>query len=329
MTPPERISFAGDEWAQVHANKATVGDYLDLVAALKSDPSAEVFSNAAGMLGTIADKVASTKQERDELAVWVQRNFAPEYAKLGPPAPGDSPDTRELRARLLDLLVDHGNDANLQAQARQIADQYLDDPATVDPTLGHAALEAAVENGDAALFDRLQKVYETSTDPGQQENALRLLVQFDNPALLERALEYSVSSKVRNQDAAIQLAIALAVPRNRDQAWSFIKTHWDRVQAKLTTDLGSELGELHGELLLRRGARRCQELLRRSSGARLRRSFETRHRAHRRLHRAAPPAGAKPEGVAGRPRRVLDSWTESCACDRSFRGRPQPKPTRA
>jgi aminopeptidase N/puromycin-sensitive aminopeptidase len=241
LTPPERIGFTGDVWAQVHANKATVGDYLDLVAVLKSDPSAEVFSNSAGKLGAIADKVTSTKQERDELAVWVQRNFAPEYAKLGPPAPGDSPDTRELRAQLLDLLVDHGNDANLHAQAHRIADQFLADPSSVDPTLGKAALELAVENGDAALFDRLQKVYETSTDPVQQEDALRLLVQFDNPALLERAFEYSVSSKVRNQDAAIQLAIGLQIPENRDATWSFIKTHWEQVQAELTTELGSEL----------------------------------------------------------------------------------------
>jgi aminopeptidase N len=241
LTPSERISLAGDEWAQVYANKATVGDYLNLVAALISDSSAQVFSNAAGKIGTITDKVASTKEERDQLAVWVQRNYAPEYAKLGPPAPVDSPNTRELRAQLLGLLADHGNNTDLQAQARKLADQYLDDPASVDPTLGQAALGAAVENGDAALFDRLQKLYETSADPELQESALRLLVQFDDPALLERALEYSVSKKVRNQDAAIQLAIGLQIPENRDATWSFIKTHWDQVHADLTTDLGAYL----------------------------------------------------------------------------------------
>jgi len=241
LAPSERISLAGDEWAQVYTNKATVGDYLNLVGALKSDPSAEVFSGAAGKIGTISDKIASTKEERDELSVWVRRNFAPEYAKLGPPAAGDSPNTRELRAKLLGLLVDHGKDTDLQAQARKLANQYLDDPASVDPTLGQAALGAAVANGDAALFDRLQKLYETSTDPELQESALRLLVQFDNPALLERGLEYSVSNKVRNQDAALQLAIALRAPENRDATWSFIKTHWTRVQADLTTDLGSDL----------------------------------------------------------------------------------------
>ncbi len=241
LSSAERISLAGDEWAQVYANKATVGDYLNLVAALKSDPSAEVFSTAAGKIGTIADKVASTKKECEQLAVWVQRNFAPEYARLGAPLLGDSPSTIELRAQLLGLLVDHGNNSDLRAQARKLADQYLDDPASVDPTLGQAALGAAVENGDAALFDRLQKVYETSTDPELQESALRLLVGFDNPALLERALEYSVSNKVRNQDAAIQLGIGLQIPENRDATWSFIKTHWSQVQADLTTDLGSLL----------------------------------------------------------------------------------------
>jgi aminopeptidase N len=239
LTPAERISLLGDEWAQVRVNRATVGDYLNLVSALKSDPGSDVFSMAESRIGTIADKVASTKEERDELAAWVQRNFAPAYAKLGPPAPGDSPNTLELRAQLLALLVDHGKDTDLRDSARKIADQFLDDPAGVDPTLAQAALQAAAANGDATFFDRLQKVYETSADPDLQETALRLLVQFNNPALLERGLEYSVSSKVRNQDAALQFAIGLEDPDTRDATWQFIKTRWNQVQAELTTDLGS------------------------------------------------------------------------------------------
>jgi aminopeptidase N/puromycin-sensitive aminopeptidase len=241
LTPPDRISLLGDEWAQVRANKAAVGDDLDLVAAVKADPNAEVVASAVRYIQAIADQVASSKEERDQLAAWVRRNFAPEYARLGSPAKDDSPNTRDLRAQLLALLVDHGNETDLAAQARRIADQFLADPASVDPTLGRTALELAAENGDAALFDRLQRLYETSADPEQQEDALRLLVQFDDPALLERALEYSVSSKVRNQDAAIQFVIGLQIPENRNATWSFIKTHWDQVQAELTPDLGALL----------------------------------------------------------------------------------------
>jgi aminopeptidase N len=44
LTPAERISLAGDEWDQLRANKAKVGDYLDLAAALKTDRNAPVLS---------------------------------------------------------------------------------------------------------------------------------------------------------------------------------------------------------------------------------------------------------------------------------------------
>ncbi len=77
LTPPERISLVGDEWAQVRANKATVGDFLGLVEALKSDSDAEVVSLAFSGLAGVDDQLASSKQERDTLAAWIRRNFAP------------------------------------------------------------------------------------------------------------------------------------------------------------------------------------------------------------------------------------------------------------
>jgi aminopeptidase N len=241
LTPVERISLAGDEWAQVRANKAPVGNYLDLVAALRSDPNSQVLAPVFTQLSAIGDQVTSTNEERDALARWMRRNFAPEYAKLGPPAPGDSPNTRQLRGQLFGLLCSRGADPALLAQARQIADQFLDNPASVDPTLAQTALAVAARNGDATFFDKLQHVYETSGDPARQQSALQALVQFRDPALLERGLEYAVSSKVRNQDTAIVLATALQLPQNRDQAWQFIKSHWDQVRAQLTMDLASYL----------------------------------------------------------------------------------------
>jgi aminopeptidase N/puromycin-sensitive aminopeptidase len=46
---------------------------------------------------------------------------------------------------------------------------------------------------------------------------------------------------VRNQDAALLLATGLQIPKNRDQIWQFVKTHWSQVDATLTTYLGSYL----------------------------------------------------------------------------------------
>ena len=246
LTPEERISLAGDEWAQVRANKVTVGDYLNLVTALRADPEAKVIAQAVKPLSAVAAQVASTDEERESFAAWIRKTFAPKYKKLGPPAPDDSPNTRELRAGLFALLASYGNDHDVLADARQIADRYLEDPRSVDPTLAETALAEAAKSGDTALFDKLQQIYETSTDPVRQSGALHALIRFENPALLNRALEYATSNKVRNQDTALLLAIALQTPANRDQTWQFIKTHWDRVHAQLTIESGSYLVRYSG-----------------------------------------------------------------------------------
>jgi aminopeptidase N/puromycin-sensitive aminopeptidase len=241
LTATERIRLEGDEWAQVRANKATVADYMNLVAALKSDPDSEVLSGVYGGLSAVADQIASTREERDALAAWIRYNFEPEYTKLGATAASDTSGRRQLRGLLFSLLAYRGNDDVVIREARKIADEYLADPTSVDATFGDAALAVAAKNGDAALFDKLENTYETSADPARKNHALQLLMVFNDKTLLNRALEYSVSSKVRKQDSAIQLAIGLQIPENRGQTWSFIKTHWDEVQAKFTTEMGSLL----------------------------------------------------------------------------------------
>ena len=241
LTPSERISLIGDQWAQVRANTAAIGDYLDLAAAVKADPGAQVLDEAFGGVKTAYTQIAGSAEERAGLSAWIRSTYAPVYAKLGPPAESDSSNTRELRADLFGLLGQRGKDPAILAQAREIAARYLADPGSVDATLGQTALSVAARHGDAALFDQLQKVYETSTNPEFQEGALRLLAQFADPALAQRSLDYALSGKVRNQDSIIQFAIALQIEETRDQAWKYIQDNWEKVQTQLTPEMGGYL----------------------------------------------------------------------------------------
>jgi aminopeptidase N/puromycin-sensitive aminopeptidase len=239
LTPPERISLIGDEWAALRANKATAGDYLDLAAAVRSDPNAGVASTAVGGIEVIMDRVGATAEERRGLAAWICGTFGPQLAMLGEPSDSDSPNTRELRALLFNLLGSYGKDPAVIARAKEIAEKYIADPASVEATLAQTALVVAARNGDAALFDKLQNVYETSTNPEVRQGALRLLATFQDSTLVKRGLDYAVSSKVRNQDSAFQVAIALGDVSTRDQTWNYMVTNWDKVQAQFTTGLGA------------------------------------------------------------------------------------------
>ena len=241
LTPAERISVTGDEWAQVRSNKAAVGDYLDLSAALKSDESAEVLTAALGGVDAIAERVAATPEEKAAMAAWIRRTFSPQLAKLGPAKPTDSPNRDQLRALLFGVLGYYGNDPAVLSQAETIAESYIADPASVDPTLGQTALSIAARHGDKSLFDKLQNIFETSSDPVRKTTALHLLAQFEKPELVQRSLDLATSGKVRNQDAAIQIAVSLGMPTSRDLAWNYVKSHWDSVKAQLTTEMGSYL----------------------------------------------------------------------------------------
>ncbi len=118
-------------------------------------------------INTIYERVAATPEpEKAAIAAWIRATFAPAYAKLPAPSANDSPNTREMRAQLFGLLGYYAKDHAVLAQAREITEKYLADQSSVDATLGQTALAVAARNGDAAFFDQLQKIYETSTNPG-------------------------------------------------------------------------------------------------------------------------------------------------------------------
>ena len=241
LAPAERISLIGDEWAKLRADKASAGDFLDLVAAVKDDPSAAVIASAVDGVGTLYERVAASPEEKSALSAWVRHTFSPRYAKLPPPSPSDSPNLRELRGQLFTVLGFYGKDPVTLAQAHELTEKYLSDPTSIEPTLRESALSLASSHGDSALFDRLLHIYETSTNPELQTDALRRLAVFEDPELVARALDLAVSSQVRNQDAVFQLAIEMAIEQNRAQTWQFIQTHWDKVQAQFTANMGAAL----------------------------------------------------------------------------------------
>jgi aminopeptidase N/puromycin-sensitive aminopeptidase len=239
LTPEERISLLGDQWALTRANISTVADYLDLVATVKADPTSQVIGSAAASLNTIDSRIAATSEERAQLAAWIKAQFAPALRSLGDPQSTDTPGKRELRAQLLALVAGLGNDSEAIAQAKLITARSLTDPASVDPTLSDTALRIAARNGDEALFNQLQKASADAPNPQFRSAALYALALFRDPALEKRTLDYAVSGQVRNQDSAGLLAIALRLSDTREYAWTYIRQNWDKVAAQITTSSGA------------------------------------------------------------------------------------------
>ena len=239
LTPEERISLLGDEWAMMRSGHGTVGDYLNLVGAVKNDPSETVLSNALGKLSTIEARIA-TDTERDELEAWVRGEFSPAYKALGAATAGESQDKHQMRALLFGVLG-AAKDPVILAESKAITEKFLADPASVDPELAQSALGIAASNGDAALYDKLLALSASTKDPAIQTQALFLTARFKDHALAKRTLDSVADGKVKNQDSWILLAILLGNQDTREFTWKYIEDNWTKVSAQFTTSSGNRV----------------------------------------------------------------------------------------
>jgi aminopeptidase N len=239
LTPEERIGFVADRWAVMQAGQGSVGDYLDLVLALKNDPNANVLDIAIGKVQIIDQRIA-TPEDRLLLHAIIRKQFGPIYTSLGGPQKNEPSEHTQRRSLFFNVLG-LANDPAVIQQAETLTTNLFSHKGPTDAALDDAAVAMTAKNGTVGFYDGLQKVSQDSTNPGLQEESLGLLANFEDPALVKRTLDYAVSGQVRNQDSWTLIADLLRNPITRTQAWDYVQANWDKVHAQLTAASGQRI----------------------------------------------------------------------------------------
>ena len=81
LTPPERIGFAGNEWALMRSGRGSIADYMNLAAALRNDQNGGVIDDVADAIRAVDERIA-TPADRKLLAEWVREQFRPAYDRV-------------------------------------------------------------------------------------------------------------------------------------------------------------------------------------------------------------------------------------------------------
>jgi len=244
LTPAERIGLLGDRWALMRADEGTVGEFLDLALALKHDPDPTVTESVAGRIQAIGTRIASD-DDLERLDAVVRREFGPVYAALGGPRRREKEDHAELRQTLFEALGE-ARDPQVLAEAQRLTEQLFSGQKAADPNIMDAAVALTAAKGDAAMYDRLMGVVTNTKDPDFREAALRALTWFQLPPLVERTLKFAVSDNVRSQDSWLLFAWMLDRRETQEQAWKFVREHWDEIERKATPGSGAHIVEAAG-----------------------------------------------------------------------------------
>src|SRR5262249_36347301 len=101
-----------------------------------------------------------------------------------------------------------------------------------------ASYSFAASHGDAKLYDALSAAAARASGPEERYRYLYALTAFRDPALIDRALAYTLSPDLRSQAAAIYVAQFFPNDAARARAWAFVKARWKDLEPKITISLG-------------------------------------------------------------------------------------------
>jgi puromycin-sensitive aminopeptidase len=204
---------------------------------MKGERTRAVLDEITGRFGGLHDDIASAS-DRPAFEKWVRDFLRPIANELGETAvPGEPDERRALRADVFDALATYGRDPQTLAAARNLVEQYMRDPNSVDASLAGNALVISALTGDASLYNRYLEHMKTAKTPEEYYHYLRALGRFPDPELTKRTFALALSPEVKNQDLYL-LGNTFANPETQPVAWQLLKTNYDAFMAKAGTDLG-------------------------------------------------------------------------------------------
>ena len=230
----ERLTLAMDEWWMTLSARHDIGVFLDLVTQFATDDTPALLNALQTRISYVASNIVDASQ-RPKFQQWVRDRFGPVLTQLGLSGDPRDPDYQQgRRGTLMSIVGIDGGDTAVQRRARELAMQYIANPASVGATLAPTVLQIAAFGGDRALYNQyIAKLPKLTSQPEEYYTYFNALGWFADPALVQDTLTWSLSPAVRSQDTGTLLRGMLRLPWTREASWMFVKDQWPALVEKL------------------------------------------------------------------------------------------------
>ena len=225
-------------YAGFAAGLLETNDLLPWFRRLVASPLRQVATGPLGVLRFMMYESASDAA-RPRVRNYAASLYRPRYRRLGwRDRASDSSDMKLLREAILRFMVMDVRDGQARARAARLGRMYIGyqtepKPTAVSPQLVGMSLAAAVQEGDEAFFDHLLERLTGSEDATLRGRILTALGSSEEPALSTRALDLALDPRLRLNEMSRVLGPQFRNPRTRDRAWSWLKSHFDEVAARM------------------------------------------------------------------------------------------------
>ncbi|MCU1351832.1 MAG: putative aminopeptidase, partial [Acidimicrobiales bacterium] len=128
-----------------------------------------------------------------------------------------------------------GHDEPARARAAALYDQLGRDPGSVDPNMASAVVRIVAAEADPERWEDLRARSRVQTTPQDALRHLAALADTDDPELVARFCELTLTDEIRSQDAPFLLGRALRNRVNGPLVWRFVASRWDDLVERFPT----------------------------------------------------------------------------------------------
>ncbi len=231
LQPIERFGLVSDTWAATVAGLTPLAEFIKMARLFRDETDINVWRALIGAFHYV-DMIAREAQ-RPALAAAVRDVVGAAASRLGwAPVAGESELQGQLRATLLSALGTLGEDAAVQARARELYDAWQQEPAKANRDLQPAFVNILAHSGDAARYQGFKQHFKSAQTPQEEQRYLFSLANFRDIGLLRQTMEMSLNGEVRTQNAPYLLHSLLANNVSRIEAWEYVKRNWETIVGK-------------------------------------------------------------------------------------------------
>ena len=227
----EKIALLDNSDALLQARKLSLEDYMFVLTRLLDEPHPLVLRPAIAKVITIGNTFVSDDNAA-AFARFVDAELSDRFAEVGiETRDGDSEALIQMRPSLLRLLGQYGSDPAVRIAAAEKADLYLASADAVDSNLAGTVLRVTAFNDDGDRYEKYVDAYLASSDARQKTNIFRAMV-FKNPAIVIKALDFSISDAVMAGDASYTLAIYPTILDDHTILYDWLEANLSAFEAK-------------------------------------------------------------------------------------------------
>lgn len=229
LSAEERLALLDNQWALARAQQVPVSQVLELIAGLRGEEDRYVLALLSEIVGWLATH-AVTDATRPAFRQAVDALFRPQLARLGwDVRPDEAPDDREKRAIVIAALGLVAAAPDVRREARTRVDAHLAGTDPLHPDIARATVGVAAAEGDLALWQRyVQRMQVAAQSDAQEEARFRgALVDFEDPAIVDRTADAIFTDLIRDQDRALLYLRLLGSRHSREIGWRALQRHWE------------------------------------------------------------------------------------------------------